>query len=319
MKDVMMTLLEAMDYFIIACKAEGLAPRTVEWYECRLGPFIGKHGTKHLSDITRHHIRAYIVELQERDNRYKGNHPYKQTIDGGLSPNTIRGHVRAIRRLFSWLVEEGYIEIEANPMLGIKLPSLPKQEPKGIDLEDLRKLIAATEGEDPTMKRDRAVVLFLADTGCRLGGLLNLKVDDIDFERNVAIVFEKGAKTRPVPFTAATAEALKHWLEVRPTDRGNNVFVSMTYPAPLTNSGVRQLLLRLKQRSGAKGRVNPHAFRHGFARQYLLNGGDLGTLADLMGHSDVKVTKDYYAVYTTEELARQHKKYSPITHLYDGE
>jgi integrase/recombinase XerD len=80
----------------------------------------------------------------------------------------------------------------------------------------------------------------------------------------------------------------------------------------LTDEGVRQLLKRLKAKAGVTGPVNPHAFRHGFAREYLLNGGDLGTLADLLGHSDVQVTWQHYAIFRTAELQAKHDKHSPV-------
>ena len=63
--------------------------------------------------------------------------------------------------------------------------------------------------------------------------------------------------------------------------------------------------------------MNAHAFRHGFARHYILSGGDLATLADLLGHSTVAVTKDYYAVFTLRELRRKHSQHSPLAQLRD--
>jgi len=120
-------------------------------------------------------------------------------------------------------------------------------------------------------------------------------------------------------YRLTSGEALRAWLKARPGDEEDHVFRSITSQAPLTDSGVRQLLRRRGEKAGVTGRINSHSFRHGFARQYLLNGGDLGTLSDLMGHTDVKVTKDFYAVYSTEELSRKHERHSPITHLLDDE
>jgi integrase/recombinase XerD len=74
---------------------------------------------------------------------------------------------------------------------------------------------------------------------------------------------------------------------------------------------------RLKKKAGVAGRVNPHSFRHAFAREYLKNGGDVSILPTLMGHSDVNTTRDFYAVFKTDELADLHLKYSPIDHLDD--
>jgi len=87
----------------------------------------------------------------------------------------------------------------------------------------------------------------------------------------------------------------------------------------MLEAAVQEFLLaalkRLKEAAGVRGRVNPHAFRHGYAREYIRNGGDLATLSRLMGHSDSAVTSWYYAVFETRELASSHDKYSPIAGL----
>ncbi|HSN76988.1 MAG TPA: site-specific integrase, partial [Anaerolineae bacterium] len=83
----------------------------------------------------------------------------------------------------------------------------------------------------------------------------------------------------------------------------------------LTTEGIRQVLKRLGKKAGVEGPVNPHSFRHGFAREYLLSGGDLATLADIMGHSDVQVTWSSYAIFRTAELAAKHAKHSPIARM----
>ena len=75
------------------------------------------------------------------------------------------------------------------------------------------------------------------------------------------------------------------------------------------------MLRRLARKAGITGPVNPHSFRHGFAREYLLSGGDLATLADLLGHSDVQVTWQSYAIFRTSELQAKHDKHSPIAQM----
>ncbi len=166
--------------------------------------------------------------------------------------------------------------------------------------------------------RDRAILAFLTDTGCRAGGLLTLRLDDLDLTAGKALVSEKFDKSRVVPFTPYTAELLRQWLAVRPPE-APTVFCSLgpnQYARPLYMSGLHHLLERLKLKAGVTGRINPHSFRHGFAREHLKNGGDLATLARLMGHSNVSVTAEFYAVFTEEELADKHAQFSPMRSLY---
>jgi site-specific recombinase XerD len=91
---------------------------------------------------------------------------------------------------------------------------------------------------------------------------------------------------------------------------GDWVFPSHKTCEQLTVSGVNQVLKRLKKRAGVTGRANPHAFRHGFAKDYLMAGGDLASLADLMGHESVETTKSFYAVFEQEDLRRKHDHFS---------
>jgi site-specific recombinase XerD len=154
-----------------------------------------------------------------------------------------------------------------------------------------------------------ALLLFLADTGCRVGGLVGLCLADVDLGGRSALVTEKGGKSRYVFFGEQTRAALGAWFSVRPAGM-DRVFVGQR--GPLTVFGVNQILSKLKRRAGVSGHVNPHAFRHGFAKRYLVNGGDLASLADLMGHTDVGVTKASYAVFLTDELQRKHDQHVPL-------
>jgi integrase/recombinase XerD len=78
------------------------------------------------------------------------------------------------------------------------------------------------------------------------------------------------------------------------------------------------MLKRRAKEAGIEGPVNPHGFRHFFAREFLLSGGDLATLADLMGHSSVEVTRNSYAIFTEREL-KKHRRYSPIVQVFGEE
>ena len=108
---------------------------------------------------------------------------------------------------------------------------------------------------------------------------------------------------------------------VRPQDKGPWVFVGLANHSrgALTPNSVLQAIRRRAKRAGVSGPVNPHAFRHSFARLFLLDGEDLGTLSELMGHESVEVTKDYYAIFTVRELQEIHRRHSPVTQLLRGD
>jgi integrase/recombinase XerD len=83
----------------------------------------------------------------------------------------------------------------------------------------------------------------------------------------------------------------------------------------MTGSTAIQMLRRMGKRAGVSGRVNPHAFRHAFAREFMLNGGDIGTVSQILGHTQIAVTKQFYAVFSTEELRGEHDRFGPVSRL----
>ena len=165
------------------------------------------------------------------------------------------------------------------------------------------------------------MICFLLDTGCRAGGLCGLEPEDLDLEHELALVTEKGGKTRYVMYSSpVTAEALKAWLEVRPKDRGDMLFVGFNQKSKngLTTDGIWQMINRRAKRAGIKGPVSVHGFRHEFARTYLLAGGNIGILSQTMGHEQISTTKNHYGIFSVGELQREHQKYSPMLHLFEG-
>lgn len=282
-----MNTKEVLAEFILSRRADGVSEKTIRWYSSLLAAFAEQYPT---IDVSTHELRLYVVGLRKR-----------------LSEASVNGHITALHAFFAWAARE---YDQDNPMKGIKRPKMGAMEPKAINPSDFVKLLQHAN------TRDAAILCFFADTGCRLAGVVGLKLVDLDIEQRFAIVWEKGNKSRKVFFTSFTAQILRRWLNARVSD-SEYVFTSSSTGAGLTDSGIEQMLKRLKKRAGVRGRVNPHAFRHHFARQYVLNGGDVVTLARLLGHEDVTTTAAYYAVFTNDELAQLHGRYTPMNRLRD--
>ncbi len=308
------TVADAYSDFIQACRADGLSPATVKYYIYALAWLKLDLGDQPLNQVQVNAIRAHIIELRNRQHRYQGA-AQRPTLPGSLSVETIRAHIRSLKRFFNWSYTEYGLEQTGNPMNKIRMPRAPRQLPKAIALEDLRKLLMACD-ESRIGKRNKALLAFLADTGCRAGGALSLTMNGLFLNHGQAILKEKGDRARVVPFTRYTAELIQIWLDVRPKN-APTIFCSLwigTFGI-MTVSGLNQMIKRLAAKAGVTGRCNPHSFRHGFARMYLQHGGDLATLAQIMGHSTVNVTTQFYAVFTSDELARRHEMFSPLRDL----
>ena len=309
-----MQLSQAIESLLLATKANGRSPETIKDYEEKLRHLLDALGDVSVETITVHDLRGYVAAQQERTLAYKSDNP----PPGALSPFTVAGRVRVLKRLFNFLIDDEVLE--TNPARRIHFPKPKRGAPKGIVHGDLLILLKSTLNGGILDLRDRAIMLFLADTGCRVGGLCGLRMDDVNLAELQAVVTEKGEKTRVVNFVEMTADALRAWLAARPEVTSDALFLSMNrwgqFKGPLTRITVARMLNRRAENAGIEGKVNPHSFRHAFARDFLMSGGDLGSLCDIMGHSSVLVTKEFYGVLTASELRSKHRQHSPITQLF---
>lgn len=290
MNPVIPDIEQALEEFIQAKNADGLAASSLKWYRSMLKTFTQEHAHAPAAAITANQIRAHMV-----------------TRRALYSPASYSDLSTALQAFWSWVAREYRIY---NPMDNIRRVKPPAPEPRAITPADFRRMFDAA-GAGTIGVRDRAMLAFLADTGARAGGVVSLTLDRLCIEQGYAIVIEKGDKPRRVVFTQAVGGLLQHWLAVRASD-AQSVFLSMNDGAPLTYWGVYLALRRLKDKAGVTGRANPHSFRHGFARAYLESGGDAVTLARLMGHTNVDTTAAFYAVFAPYELAAFHERHSPL-------
>lgn len=266
-----------------------LSDHTRRWYRGRLATLREFFGDRALEGLGTVDLRAWRAWLIGRD----------------LSPWTLHGYGRAVKRFFKWLTLEG--AIAHNPADLLRLPKLPAEPPKAIDNADLVRILEAAQCSGP---RDLALVLFLADTGARVGGAATLTIKDLELGRGRAVVREKGQKARTVYLSGRTVAALNSWLTVRPAAFGDAVFIGQR--GPLTPGGIYQVFKKLAVAGGITGRCNPHSLRHGWARSALARGADLKTVSDILGHSDITTTARFYARWADDELAERHRQFSPI-------
>lgn len=305
-----MDLERAVELYLAAQQGM-ISPKTMRIYKQSLSVLLAYLGNRDASAITLDDLRAFRASLFERGERYAAN-TSRPRESGGLSVWTIHGHIRVTRQFFRWLSDDG--KIGMNPAARLALPNLGNEPPKGISESDLQKMFAVAKAS----KRDYALLLFLADTGCRIGGAAGLELDDLDFEKRWAVVREKGKggrkKVRTVFFNSPTAGALRAWLEERAqmhkATTTTRVFVGRK--GALTPEGLYAIVKQIGKQAGIVGRFNPHSFRHGLARSLLERGLDLGRVSRILGHSDERVTARFYGVFSQHELADAHEKFSWI-------
>jgi site-specific recombinase XerD len=228
-----------------------------------------------LDELTRSAIREWLADL----------------VESGKAAGTVRTRYKGLHRFGGWLVGEG--ELHEHPMAGIDVPTVPDKPVPLLSDDDLTALLKACAGKRWLDRRDEAVVRFLLDTGVRVSELTGLAVADVDLDHEMAMVTGKGRKVRPVYFAARTSRALDRWLRERRKHRWAHLdALFLGQRGALTSDGAREIVRVRGELAGLKG-VHPHRFRHSYAHDFLLNGGQERDLMRLAGWSSDAMLQRY--------------------------
>ena len=228
---------ELLETFLSAKKIEGCSDKTIHYYQSSIVKLL-KGLSKCIKEICTNDIRRYLAEIQERN---------------GLSKVTIDNLRRIFSSFFSWLEDEDYIaKSPVRRIHKVRTDTLVKEVLSDENIETLR--------DSCNEPRDLAMIDLLLSTGVRVGELVKMNRDDIDFQERQCKVFGKGNKEREVYFNARTKIHLQRYLESR-TDDNPALFVTLSKPhTRLTISGV-EVRLRKMGKVVHIDKVHPHKFR----------------------------------------------------------
>lgn len=240
-------------------------------------------------------------------------------IQREASPTTANNNLRAVSIIFRRLVSKGVVE--DNPASGIPpAPQLPRR-PEAVSAATYRALCAVAG------VRDNAILCILWGTGCRVGEIATMTIDNIDrwtdggaprmavavigkYHRRLAI----DHATRYVYADGAEARAVNDWLAIRPPTTSTSLFTSRSGDAPMSEHTIRSVLRILGDRAGVVECHNPHAFRHAFAERKRSEGYPLEWISEWLGHSDPAFTAKMYGDKTEAAIRRRFFDLPPARH-----
>lgn len=270
-------------------RAEGRAERTTVIYGQSVTFFsrwLEAHGRPAtVEELSRAAVREWLADLAER-----------------VEQSTVRTRYKGLFRFCGWLVAEG--DLASNPMAGLEAPNPPAKPVPVLSDEELARLLKACGGREFRDRRDEAIVRLLLDCGLRVSELCGLGVDDVDLDQGSALVHGKGNKVRPVYFGTRTARALDRYLRLRRQHRhAHREALLLGQRGPMSADGVRDVL-EVRGRAAGIEDLHPHRFRHSWAHDYLLAGGQERDLKRLAGWSS-DVMLERYGASAADHRARE--------------
>lgn len=273
-----------VDLFLSAKRIEGCSEKSLKYYKATIEMMIATVG-KSIKHIETDDIRRYLTEYQEKKNSSK------VTIDN------IR---RILSSFFSWLEDEDYIlKSPVRRIHKVKTGTNIKETYSDEALELMR--------DNCTEPRDLAMIDMLASTGMRVGEMVLLNRNDIDFNERECIVFGKGNKERVVYFDARTKIHLQNYLNSR---NDNNPALFVTLKAPYERLQIGGIETRLREFGKQLGlhKVHPHKFRRTLATMAIDKGMPIEQLQQLLGHRKIDTTLQY-AMVKQSNVKIAHRKY----------
>lgn len=273
-----------LSMFLNAKKIEGCSDRTLSYYETTIAKLLSNF-SEPIRKVTTDEIRGYLANYQTINN---------------CSKVTIDNVRRNISSFFTWLEEEDYII--KSPMRRIHKIKTVKMVKEIISDEEIEKLRDSCDN-----LRDLAIIDLLYSTGIRIGELVRLNIDDINFEERECVVLGKGDKERKVYFDAKTKIHLQGYINNR-SDNNPALFVTLDAPYDrLKISGV-EIRLRSLGRELGINKIHPHKFRRTMATRAIDKGMPIEQVQRLLGHSQIDTTM-HYAIVNQTNVKVSHRKF----------
>lgn len=291
-------ILTLLDSWLLSLEAERKSPKTIDCYRLgvrHLSAWLTDQGhADDLASISTDLLRRWLIDCS-----------------AARSDNTVRNRYNGVRQFLRWCVVEG--ELAASPMEVVRAPRVRDTVTPMLTDAQLSALLADCDGPTFVQRRDAALVMLFADTGCRLSEAVGMRVGDVDLRDHSAAVTGKGSRPRVLPFGAKTTQALDRYLRQRARQSCADtswLWLGSTGKGRLTGDGVQQMMQRRGRRLGV--RLHPHMLRHGFADAWLKAGGSEVDLMQIAGWRSHQMVGRYAAANRASRARLAHARLSPM-------
>lgn len=270
---------------------------TINGYEEEINKFLDFLKQKRINykKLTNDNIREYLKYLDELK----------------YSKNSISRNLSALRTYYKFLNTEK--EILNNPFKNISNPKKDKKLPNFLNYEEINIIFDSIDTKTPLGLRNRCIIEILYDTGIRVSELVNIKIDDIDFNERTINIFGKGSKQRIVYFGDYLYDVLKDYLknsrcylETKKTD----YLILNSRGSKITTRGIQLIVDEVVKTSSIRHKISPHVLRHTFATHMLNGGSDIKSIQQLLGHESLSTTGVYTHI-TNDVLRSEYLKNHP--------
>ncbi len=275
------------------------SPKTRANYERYLKKFFEFGNIKNESDIAIDKIRDFRIYLARLEN-----------IEGESFKKTTQSYyIIAIRNFLKYLNKNDFSTLSPDK---IELPKIPTRQIETIEYDELERLLSSPNGDDLKSLRDKAILELLFSTGLRVSELCSLN-RYFDLERGELSVRGKGSKLRVVFLSDRAKKFIREYLDKR-SDAEEALFISLTKAKSpkvigrIIPRAIQRLVDFYSRKAGISKKVHPHLLRHSFATDLLINGADLRSVQELLGHSNISTTQ-IYTHLTNKELKEIHKTF----------
>lgn len=271
-----------LECYLSALSVENRSQKTIDRYKYIIGRMMDfiNVPTRH---ITVYHLRSYLASEKER----------------GIADQTLEGYRAIYTAYFNWLQRENLIERNPTANLGtIKCAKKEKETYSDIDMEKLNRSCCSI--------RDRAILNFLASTGCRISEMTGLNRDSVNLEALECVVHGKGNKERTVYLSEVAGMLIYQYLSER-KDLNPALFVGKRIER-LNPGGVRAMLNKLAYKAGVD-HVHPHKFRRTLATNLSRHGMSVQEIAKIMGHEKLDTTMGYVDM-NKDDIKSSYRRYA---------